>query len=257
MKKSFDVIYLGGPTVILEFGGLRIMTDPTLDPLGSLFSPNPVTTIEKLASPALEHIGKIDVVLLSHDQHADNLDQAGRELLKTVPQVFSTKAAEGRLQGSVKGMAPWESVSVKTPDGDEIIITATPARHGPAHVEPLAGDVIGFVLTIKGEESYEIYLTGDTVFYNGVAEVAEKFHPQYVFIFAGASKIGLPFNLTMGSNDAIDTAFTFPQSIIIPVHFEGWSHYTESGEVLTQAFQAMGIGGRLKILPAGEKVTLS
>jgi L-ascorbate metabolism protein UlaG (beta-lactamase superfamily) len=255
MKNSVQVTYLGGPTVILEIGGLRLMTDPTLDPLGARFPVGPDVFIEKLSEPAIKDIGKIDIVLLSHDQHGDNLDQAGRELLNHVNQTFSTHAAAGRLPG-ITALSPWESVTVHTPEGYEIIITATPARHGPTNVEPLAGDVIGFVLTIKGEEPFEIYFTGDTVFYDGIKEVAARFEPKYVFIYAGAAKPYVPFNLTMGSNDAVDTAFTFRRSTIIPIHFEGWSHYSESGDLLIQSFGALGIGDRLKILPAGEKIEL-
>jgi hypothetical protein len=46
-----------------------------------------------------------------------------------------------------------------------------------------------------------IYLTGDTVFYDGVAEVARRFHPELVVIFAGAARTRGPFNLTMNTND--------------------------------------------------------
>ena len=59
-----------------------------------------------------------------------------------------------------------------------------------------------------------------------------------------------------GTNDAIDTAFAFPGATIIPVHFEGWSHYTETGEMLRQSFNALGIADRLKILKAGVKTEL-
>jgi L-ascorbate metabolism protein UlaG (beta-lactamase superfamily) len=257
MKTAINVIYLGGPTVILEVGGLRVMTDPTLDPSGSQFPVGLDVFIEKLSEPAIKDIGKIDYVLLSHDQHGDNLDKAGRELLNHVTQTLSTQIASERLGGSVVGLAPWESKSIHTPDGTEILITATPARHGPTNIEKLAGDVIGFVLTIKGEENIEIYFTGDTVFYDGIKEVAQKFNPKYVFIYAGAAKPYVPFNLTMGSNDAVDTAFAFPNSTIIPIHFEGWSHYSETGELLIQSFTALGIIDRFKILPAGQKVELA
>jgi hypothetical protein len=60
----------------------------------------------------------------------------------------------------------------------------------------------------------------------------------------------------MGTNDAIDTAFAFPDATIIPVHFEGWSHYTETGEMLQQSFNALGIGPQLKILAPGVKTIL-
>jgi hypothetical protein len=60
----------------------------------------------------------------------------------------------------------------------------------------------------------------------------------------------------MSSNDALDTAAVFPDSIIIPIHFEGWSHYTESGEALQQSFAALGISDRLRLLPPGTAVDL-
>lgn len=249
MKSEVNVTYLGGPTIILEIGGLRLMTDPTLDPAGEQFMINDKPAYHKTEGPATTDIGKIDVVLLSHDQHGDNLDHAGRELLKQVDKTLTTKIGAERLGGNTLGLAPWESIALN----DEVVITGTPARHGPAGSEKLTGDVTGFIVTIAG---LQIYITGDTVFYDGVKEVAEKFKPQYVFIFAGAAKPRGPFNVTMGTNDAIDTAFAFPDATIIPVHFEGWSHYTETGEMLQQSFNALGIGGQLRILEPGVKTNL-
>jgi len=249
MKNEVNVTYLGGPTIILEIGGLRLMTDPTLDPAGEQFMINDKPAYHKTEGPATTEIGKIDVVLLSHDQHGDNLDHAGRDLLKQVDKILTTKIGAERLGGNTIGLAPWESITLN----DEVVITGTPARHGPAGSEKLTGDVTGFIVTAAG---IQIYITGDTVFYDGVKEVAEKFKPQYVFIFAGAAKPRGPFNVTMGTNDAIDTAFAFPNAIIIPVHFEGWSHYTETGEMLQQSFNALGIGPQLKILTPGVKTTL-
>jgi len=249
MKSEVNVTYLGGPTIILEIGGLRLMTDPTLDPAGEQFMINDKPAYHKTEGPATTDIGKIDVVLLSHDQHGDNLDHAGRELLKQVDKTLTTQIGAERLGGNALGLAPWESIALN----DEVVITGTPARHGPAGSEKLTGDVTGFIITIAG---LQIYITGDTVFYDGVKEVAEKFKPQYVFIFAGAAKPRGPFNVTMGTNDAIDTAFAFPDATIIPVHFEGWSHYTETGEMLQQSFNALSIGGQLRILQPGVTTNL-
>ena len=253
MSNAVQVTYIGGPTVILEIGGLRLMTDPTLDPAGESFSINGKPAYWKSEGPAITEVPSIDLVLLSHDQHGDNLDNAGRELLKTVKTTYTTKVGAGRLGGNAIGLAPWESRTVATPNGEEIIITGTPARHGPIGIEKITGDVTGFIVAYKGTQ---LYFTGDTTFYEGVQEVAKRFQPQYVFIFAGAAKPRGPFNVTMGTNDAIDTAFTFSQATIIPVHFEGWSHYTENGEMLQQSFNALGIGDRLRLLPAGERVAL-
>ncbi|MDB5150453.1 MAG: fold metallo-hydrolase [Mucilaginibacter sp.] len=249
MKNEVNVTYLGGPTIILEIGGLRLMTDPTLDPAGEQFMINDKPAYHKTEGPATTEIGKIDVVLLSHDQHGDNLDHAGRELLNQVGKTLTTKIGAERLGGNAIGLAPWESIILN----DEVVITGTPARHGPAGSEKLTGDVTGFIVTIAG---LQIYITGDTVFYDGVKEVAERFKPQYVFIFVGAAKPRGPFNVTICTNDAIDTAFAFPDATIIPVHFEGWSHYTETGEMLQQSFNALSIGGQLRILDPGVKTSL-
>ena len=170
-----QTLYIGGPTAVLSIGGLRLMTDPTLDPAGHSYpTGGGKFTLDKVQSPATTAIGKIDVVLLSHDQHPDNLDTAGRALLPTVTHTYTTVSGARRLGGNSIGLAPWDSRTLTTPDGSTITITATPARHGPSGIEPISGDVIGFILSVKGPRAYEIYVTGDTVFYEGVAEVAAR-----------------------------------------------------------------------------------
>src|SRR5204862_8167949 len=122
----------------------------------------------KTAGPSLPAaaVEPIDAVLLSHDQHADNLDHAGRAFLATAPRVLTTVVGAHRLAGGVQGLAPWESTTLAKPDGNALHITATPARHGPAGIEPLSGDVIGFVLMFSDQPDRSIYVTGDTVWYD-------------------------------------------------------------------------------------------
>ena len=256
MNTAFNLFYLGGPTVIIEIAGLRIMTDPTLDPKGTAFEINGKVAEAKLAGPAITDIGKIDLVLLSHDQHNDNLDNAGRELLKKGMLTITTRNGAGRLKGNTRGLLPWEQTTVRLPNGKELEIIATPARHGPSGTEKITGDVIGFLLRIKGDSDLPIYLTGDTVFFDGIAEVAHRYQPRYVFFFAGAARPRGPFSVTMTSNDALDTAAAFPNATLIPLHFEGWSHYTENGDVLKGAFTATGTDKRLYFPPLGKSVEL-
>jgi L-ascorbate metabolism protein UlaG (beta-lactamase superfamily) len=217
MDNELSVIYIGGPTIIIEISGLRFMTDPTLDPAGGVYH----EIITKTESPAKIDIGTIDIVLLSHDQHLDNLDYAGRLLVEKVSRTYTTVDAAQRLQGTSVGLSPWQSDNLVAPDGSEITVTATPARHGPAEIEKIYGEVTGFILLVKGGVNTTIYITGDTVYYEGVAEVAKKYDPKYVFIFAGAAHAQGPFNVTMATNDALDTAYAFPCATIIPLHYNG------------------------------------
>ena len=98
-----NVIYIGGPTAIFEIGGLRIMTDPSLDPPGGVYHSG-VLVHEKTMGPANIDIGEIDIVLLSHDQHFDNLDYSGRALLEKVPKTYTTVAGSERLKGTSVGL---------------------------------------------------------------------------------------------------------------------------------------------------------
>src|SRR5689334_13808786 len=85
---QLSITYIGGPTAILAFNGLRFLTDPTFDPSGAERSSGPVT-LHKSSGPALaaSQIGKINAVLLSHEHHLDNLDDAGRALLPSAGKV--------------------------------------------------------------------------------------------------------------------------------------------------------------------------
>ena len=130
-------------------------------------------------------------------------------------------------------------------------ITATPARHGPAGIEPLSGDVIGFVLTSGNPGSRPIYISGDTVWFDGVAEVARRFNAGVVLPFAGAAQTRGPFHLTMDTNDAIETAHAFPDAVIVPLHTDGWAHFRQNGNDLRASFDTLGFGSRLKLLEPG------
>jgi L-ascorbate metabolism protein UlaG (beta-lactamase superfamily) len=245
------ITLIGGPTALIEVGGFRLLTDPTFDAPGDY--PMPHVTLTKTGQPALTplQIGHIDAVLLSHDQHADNLDHTGRAILNTVGQVFTTVVGAARLQGGVQGLAPWDTRELTKPDGSWMRITATPARHGPVGIEPFAGEVIGFVLTFKDDGIKPIYLTGDTVWYDGVAEVARRFQAGIVMPFAGSARTRGPFNLTMNVNDVIETADAFPGALVVPLHYEGWAHFTEGRGDLEKSFAALGFGARLKFLEPG------
>ena len=180
------ITLIGGPTALVEFGGFRFLTDPTFDEPGDYKLPHVTLTKTSRPTIAAADVGPVDAVLLSHDQHADNLDNSGRDFLRKAPRVLTTTVGAKRLGGNAEGLTPWQSVDLST-DGKSVQVTAAPARHGPAGIEPLAGDVIGFVLTSNDPAVMPLYITGDTVWYNGVAEVARRFKAGIVLLFAGSA----------------------------------------------------------------------
>ncbi|ACG72860.1 beta-lactamase fold-like Zn-dependent hydrolase [Anaeromyxobacter sp. K] len=250
MSRTARITLVGGPTVLLEVGGLRLVTDPTFDAPGSYPSSGGAVTLTKRTGPALaaDAVGAVDAVLLSHDQHADNLDPAGRAFLRGARRVLTTREAAGRLPGA-EGLAPWERRLLAAGPA-ALLVTATPARHGPPGIEPLSGEVTGFVVS-EPEGRDLVYVTGDTVFYEGVAEVARRFRPAVVLMFTGAARTRGPFHLTMSVNDALETARAFPGAALVAVHNEGWAHFTESASDLERSFAALGQQARLVPLARG------
>ena len=250
MEHAARITYVGGPTAVVETGGFRFLVDPTFDPANVEY-PTPIYTLRKTKGPALSpaDIGTIDAVLLSHDHHFDNLDNSGRDYLKTAPRVLTTSAGAERLGNGAESLEPWQSVILETADLGSIKITATPARHGPADGD--RGPVVGFVLEKHGSPT--VYLSGDTVWYEGVEEVARRFQVDVAVLFMGAAivpEVGLA-HLTFTADEAVDAAKAFADAAIVPVHYEGWEHFSQSRSDIDQAFEMGGMKYRLRWLEPG------
>lgn len=254
--------YIGGPTALFEWHGFRLLTDPTFDPPGGKYKTGPVT-LEKVAGPALpsEALGRVDIVLLSHDHHYDNLDHSGREFLTRVPHVITTTEGAQRLGGQAVGLAPWQSVEIlgqKIPGASSrtLRITGTPAQHGPAHFQ--RGEVKGFVVELVEEFGTAIYFSGDTVWFDGIAEVARRFPIRTAVLFMGAARVPEvgPFALTMTAEDGVRAAHTFPQATIVPIHYEGWKHFSESRDLIARTFDTAGVSGRVRWMEPGTAIAV-
>lgn len=249
---------IGGPTALLEVGGLRFLTDPTFDPPRQYERPGG-RFLTKTAGPALgpDEVGQVDAVLLSHDQHADNLDMGGREFLARAPLVLTTPGGAERLGGSSRGLEPWQDVELARPDGGTLRVTWVPARHGPEGCEPVTGVVTGFVLAGEGLPS--VYVSGDNASLDIVREVAERLGPiEIAILFAGAARPGILDGapLTLTSEWAAQAAEALGAAHVVPVHVEGWAHFSEGPDTLQPAFAAAGLEGRLHLLTPGAGVTL-
>lgn len=255
-----QMTWIGGPTVLVEWEGLRFLTDPTFDAAGSEITYGEVT-LRKTAGPAVTaaELGRVDAVLLSHDQHFDNLDGEGRRFLPQAGTVLTTKSGAARLGGNAMGLAAWESMELRSAEGERRVkVTGTPARHGPEGIEPISGEVTGFVLSPAGGDGRSVYVTGDTVWYEGVAEVAKRFAIGWIVLFAGAARLKArgPAHLTMDARDAVMTARAFPEARVIPVHHHGWEHFSEGQADLERAFRAGGLEDRLQMLEPGRATGL-
>ena len=254
--------HIGGPTVLVELAGLRLLTDPTFDPAGRSYRFGWGTGSRKLAGPALAagDLGPIDAVLLTHDHHEDNLDPAGRALLPSAGVVVTTASGAERLGGGARGLREWETTRIAAPDGAALEITATPCRHGPRFSRPIVGDVIGFALRWDGQEHGVLWITGDTVLYDGVREVAERLQVDIVLLHLGGVRFPIsgPARYTMTAQDAVELCGLARPRTAIPIHYEGWKHFRQGREEIERVFARApeDVRGRIRWLPMGTAVEI-
>jgi L-ascorbate metabolism protein UlaG (beta-lactamase superfamily) len=247
------ITYIGGPTALLEYAGLRIVTDPTFDAPQTYSAPGE-TTLVKTGGPAVERgeLGDVDLVLLSHHAHKDNLDFEGLELIaQGIPTLSTLQAASDLFGGSVIGLDNWE-----THEHAGVAITAVPALHGPPGSEKFVGPVIGFVLESAGQPT--VYVSGDNASLPLVQQIADRFAPvDIAILFAGAARVErIDSPLTLTSTDAVAAALALQTERVIGLHTEDWAHFSEGRAQFDAAFADAGLAHLVVDVPRGQRVLL-
>ncbi|SOD98438.1 MBL fold metallo-hydrolase [Blastococcus haudaquaticus] len=259
---SAQATWIGTATVLVELGGLTLLTDPAFDPPGTpqyFAVPGSAMRIllRRTAGPAMavQQLPPIDVVLLSHDGHADNLDTSGRRLLGSVGRVLTTRSAARRLGQPAVGLAPWESHVVRAGEV-RLRVTATPARHAPDGWSDVAGEVVGFVVEVVDDGARRepvLYFSGDTVPHPELEEIGRRFGVDVAFLHLGAARFAAagdtPFSLD--ADEAVALARSLRARAVVPIHVDDWEHFTLVHDDVVAAFDAAGLSAVLRSLAPG------
>ena len=261
---ELNITHVGTATAILEINGVNMLTDPFFSPAGTSF---PVTDDFALAvteDPALrlDQLPIIDAVLLSHEDHDDNLDPLGRRLLDG-RRVFTTMDGAKNLspRPSVHGFKPWQELEV-TIAGKQFKIIATPTKHVDNQ------ECTGFLITSSdfgtGRDglSNAIYFSGDTVYIPDLASIASRYHVTAAILNLGNAHISKDLNdpdspryqITMDGKSAARLFREIKADVLVPMHYEAWGHFTQFGEELRQVFEEEGIAEKVCWLVGGKAV---
>ena len=205
-------------------------------------------------------LGPVDAVLISHDEHADNLDDDGRRFALAAPMIITHPGAARRLGSTARGLDPWQAVELPAGDGKPAVsIRAVPAVHGPADGQRDATgnvtcEVTGFVVSGKGIPT--VYLSGDNASLTVVADIAKRVGPVDVAVlFIGAARVAARHGgraLTLTSERAAAAAEVLGAKVVIPAHVDGWAHFTEGITDVVSAFDDAGLARVLARAPLGE-----
>ena len=202
-------------TVLLELRGRRLLVDPMLDPAGARppieDTANPVRnpTVE-LPFPAEQVVDGLDAVLVTHC-HKDHLDDTAERLLPRDVPVFCQPEDEERLRDVGLDARPIDA----SLDWNGLTLHRVPAQHGFGAVAEALAPVSGFVLD-------ELYIAGDTVWYDGVRETIERFEPRVAVVNAGGASFLEGSLIVMGIDDVREVAARVPT--VVCVHLEALNH---------------------------------
>lgn len=261
MDATARLTYLGGATYLIEIGEFRLLTDPGFDPEGTQRIEGPGHELRKIMSPPvpIEKIGQIDAVLLSHQQHYDNLDNTGRAFLPRAGRVLTTPQSAEVLGGNAEGLGTWESVVLTNEAGESLRVTGTPAIHGPEALREAVGETMGFLLEWEGQQRGAFYISGDTVWNEGIEEIARRFRVVAGVLHMGAASVPAVGDniLTLDGEQGARVTSTLGLEAVYPAHFEGWEHFTQGRTGMEEAFAQAGLSDRLHVLDPGEVVTVA
>jgi len=243
--------------VIININGFRILTDPVFDKPGRLYHFGYGSFSRKTGTPAisLDDIGKIDLILLSHGQHKDNFDVSGKIFAKSVDKIITTHSSAKKL-GNAIGIEPFETVSIENDKVPGLKITATPCQHHPGWLPRFfSGHAIGFIIEFDGQRNGVLYISGDTVLFKGIKQIADQFKINQAIIHLGG--VRFPYltgfgRYTFDAKQALKAIRLLKPKKVIPVHDSGWTHFKDNKQNAVNTFEDANINCEVIWLKPGE-----
>ena len=213
-------------TLLLELAGKRLLVDPMLDdagarpPIANTRSPVRNPTVP-LPWPAEDVVHDLDAVVVTH-RHQDHFDRRAEQLVPRDIPVFCQPEDEQAL----RDLGLDARAVARELDWNGLRVTRVPARHGTGAVAEALAPVSGFVLD-------DLYLAGDTVWYEGVAETIASHRPRVAVVNAGGAEFAEGGLIVMGVDDVREVAARVPN--VVAVHMEAINHCHLAREALREA----------------------
>ncbi len=212
--------WIGHATVLINFFGIKILTDPVLFPRIGIRLPGLTIGPKRLTAPALQfhELPNIDLILLSH-AHFDHLDLRTLRCFGESTTVITARATSDLLRHTrfcdVTELDWGEAKSFKTAGG-EINISALPVNHwGARKRRDTYRGYNGYLLERKRQR---IIFAGDTAMTNSFAELQEEGEIDLAIMSIGAYNPWIHSHCS--PEQAVEMANAAGARFIIPVHHQ-------------------------------------
>jgi L-ascorbate metabolism protein UlaG (beta-lactamase superfamily) len=253
-----SVQFIGNATVLIRYGGMTILTDPTFIHRHEQVSIGYGMHSTRLVDPAVEiqDLPPLDLIVLSHF-HGDHFDQvAERDLDKSIPIMTNAEAAkELRKRGFryAKPIETWSCVSVEQGD-TRLRVTSLPGRHGPPLSDLVLPEVMGSMLDFEpnGLVPFRVYITGDTLIFDDLNEIPRR-HPDIdlALLHLGGTRV-LGILVTMDAAQGVELMRLVQPRLAIPIHYNDYDVFTSPLSDFEREVAAAGLRDRVHYLRHGD-----
>ena len=288
-----SVYFIGNATTVIEWQGIRILTDPNFLHAGDHVHLGPGVTAERLKNPAvdIDALPPLDCILLSH-YHEDHFDRLVEDSLNRYFPIVSTPHAKKALCDrkedpfrAVYDLDFFESLimPVLSEQGKQrkaaVKVTGMPGKHVPPGPLSVANDLLGAVPPTNGwmielgfhtpvtgeddiETGYRIYISGDTLMVDELKEIPSRMlrdgqKIDLMLVHLGGTTIPGPhmplLMVTMDGKQGVQLMRLMDPDVTIPVHFDDYSVMLSGLDDFKKEIEAAGFQDRVVYLDRGDQ----
>ena len=181
-QRDLQFAWLGHTTFLIKIDDKVILTDPMFSQrAGSFGWVSPKRYSKTL--PSTDILPELDVVLITHN-HFDHLDEDSIKALISKTRHFVTPLSVGKLleewgvpHKKIHELDWWQTKSI-----DDLAITAVPAKHTSSRSIFNKNVTLWASYSIQGKKK-NLYLSGDSGWFEGLYEIGERLGPFDVTFF--------------------------------------------------------------------------
>ncbi|OIW25665.1 Metallo-hydrolase/oxidoreductase [Coniochaeta ligniaria NRRL 30616] len=255
-----SITFIGNATTLLEWNGIRLLTDPNFLHAGDHVHLGPGVTAKRLHDPHvdLDQLPALDAILLSH-YHEDHFDKLVEDSLNRDFDIISTPHAKHNLAGkeepftAVHDLDFFQSLVLhvgggqKSRDREPVVkVTAMPGKHVPPGFLEKANELLGAVPPTNGwmvemgyvptgaqegavDTGYRIYISGDTLMVDELKEIPKRLKDERIdlmLVHLGGTTIPGPaiplLMVTMDAKQGLQLMRLVNPDVTIPIHFDDY-----------------------------------
>lgn len=251
-------------TVKIGYGGQTFLIDPWLIKKGAfgVFRDTPFRPLtedrENIPMPMVdlpcsreEVLSGVNAYVVTHF-HPDHIDMEGAEIrldaLRKDTPVFVQSSENAKFFWDNGFSAPIELYANSTFKDVELI--KTPCRHG---TRVPCGPACGVVFRAPGEKT--LYLAGDTIWYDSVKDIIDKFKPEIIILYACGASLKFFGRLIMDRRDVLKVHEAAPNAKLVISHMESVAHATVTRAEMRDFAQKNGFIDSIVIPADGEELS--